>query len=363
MITKSRVLRRTFSGVAAGAIFGLTAAAAHAQLSFSFANDPDINPLALAGFQAAANRWSSVITDPITINLNIGFTALGPGVLGSTGSTAMTVNYSAFKSALTADRTSASDNSAVGSLSNSSSVDLLLNRTSNNPYGSGSALPYIDDDGSANNSTIRLNLANARALGLYQASGGVADASITFSSAFAFDFNPDDGITAGMFDFVGIATHEIGHALGFVSGVDTLDINSPPGNGPFASNQFTFVRPLDLFRYSTDSAAMGVIDWTADDRDKYFSLDGGITKLASFSTGTNFGDGRQASHWKDNVGLGIMDPTAAPGERLQFSIYDLQAMDVIGYNLAPIPEPATTALAGMGFLGLAIGLRRFRRKS
>jgi len=31
----------------------------------------------------------------------------------------------------------------------------------------------------------------------------------------------------------------------------------------------------------------------------------------SYATGINFGDGRQASHWKDNLAIGLMDPTAA----------------------------------------------------
>jgi hypothetical protein len=38
----------------------------------------------------------------------------------------------------------------------------------------------------------------------------------------------------------------------------------------------------------------GVIDWTASTTDKYFSIDGGTTKLASFATGVNYGDGQQS---------------------------------------------------------------------
>ena len=102
-----------------------------------------------------------------------------------------------------------------------------------------------------------------------------------------------------------------------------------------------------------------MIDWTADARAKYFSIDGGATSLggATFSTG-RFGDARQASHWKDNLGLGIMDPTAAPsGERMVVGPNDVNAFDVIGWNLtAAVPEPSTYALFGLGLL--AIGLRR-----
>jgi hypothetical protein len=38
------------------------------------------------------------------------------------------------------------------------------------------------------------------------------------------------------------------------------------------------------------------------------------TDTAGFSTGKTFGDGPQASHWKDSLGLGMMDPTAGTGE-------------------------------------------------
>ena len=46
---------------------------------------------------------------------------------------------------------------------------------------------------------------------------GQGDAGIGFNSAHSFDFNPDDGITAGSLDFDAVVVHEIGHALGFTS--------------------------------------------------------------------------------------------------------------------------------------------------
>ncbi len=327
---------------------------ARAQLTFTFNYAADMDSRALAGFQAAADRWSSIFYDPINVNINIGFQALNPGVLGSTSSTRATVTYNQYRTALTADKTSAADQLAVSSLPATSSFGLLLNRTSNSPEGAGSATPYWDNDGDANNARIRLTLANGRALGLYQASGGLTDASITFSSAYNFDFNPADGILSNAIDFVGVATHEIGHALGFVSGVDSLDTLITPKT----DDQLTNVSPLDLYRYSATSYAQGGIDSTADNRTKYFSIDGGATALSLFSTGNVNGDGRQASHWKDNLSLGILDPTTGYGELNRITSLDILAFDVIGYNVA-IPEASTYGCLGALFL---TALAVFRRK-
>jgi hypothetical protein len=138
--------------------------------------------------------------------------------------------------------------------------------------------------------------------------------------------------------------------------VDILDINS--SNPFFNDHQFIFISPLDLFRYSAASAALGVIDWTADNRPKYFSIDGGATSIARFAEGVVWGDGRQASHWKDSMGIGIMDPTAAQGETLSISQNDLRALDVIGWDVVVVPEPGTVALCGLAFVGVAIFRRR-----
>jgi hypothetical protein len=301
---------------------------AHA-LTFNFTPAAGTSQLAIDGFNAAGSLWSAILKDNVTVNVDINFTNLSAGTLGETSSYTRSYGYDRIYNALTTDRTSADDNIAVNSLSRGSTFNLLVNRTANNPNGAGNATPYLDSNGDANNKTINLTTANAKALGL-AGNGSSADASIAFSNLFNWDFNRNDGITTGAYDFVGIATHEIGHALGFNSGVDILDGNS---SGTFYNdNQFPYVSPLDLFRYSNDSRNVNAIDWTADKRAKYFSIDGGATKIADFSTGDIFGDGRQNGHWQDNLGLGILDPTISPGELLAISENDKRAFDVIGWN-------------------------------
>lgn len=334
---------------------------AHAQLIFNFTPAVGTSQAAIDGFTAAGNRWSSIFNDNVTVNINIGFSALGAGILASAGSTQANYGYANVRNALIADTTSTTDTTATANLQAGPALSLLLNRTSNSPNGSGSATPFLDNDGDANNSLMRMSNANAKALGLLAANNAAVDASITFSTAYSWDFDPNNGVNGTDFDFIGIATHEIGHALGFISGVDVLDINSPPVNGPFADHQFTFVSTLDLFRYSALSVQNSALDWTADNRTKYFSLDGGATQGAAFSNGRNFGDGRQASHWKDSLGLGVMDPTAGLGELLAISANDIVAFDAIGWNLTPAhgaPDGASTiGLIGLGFAFIAL-LRR-----
>lgn len=318
---------------------------------------------AQTAFQDAANFWSSALSDSVVIDLTVGTGALGSGILGSTGAVTTSYYYSGVKSALTSNATSALDATAVANLPSGSSFSVYINRTSDNPNGSGSATPYVDSAG-LNNEVITMTNANAKALGLTPTTGtvtgciGDCDGFIKFSTGFTYDFDRGNGITAGTYDFFGLAVHEIGHALGFISGVDILDINSPGTGGPFLANQFIFVSPLDLYRCSTGSVNAGAdLDWTADTRAKSFSVDGCATSLAPFSTGKVHGDGRQASHWKDNLGLGILDPTADVGELLLVTALDLKGMDAIGWELQEVPEPATLGLFAMAVAGL-VGLRR-----
>jgi len=348
------------SSVAAVSAIAGIGAPARSALVFDLTFTPGTSAQAKQGFVDAAARWSSIFTDNIHVALTVGTASLNPGILGQAASNQNTYSFSTFKAALAADKTSSADTTAVASMPGGSSFSMLINGTTDG------LSPHVDSSG-ANNQTIDMTTANAKALGLGvsgKATGcltATCDGFIQFSTNFGFDYDPTDGITAGLYDFVGVATHEIGHALGFISGVDVLDFNF----GPFRDDQFTFVTSL---RHSTLSEQSGAdIDWTADARSKYFSVDGGATSAGcTFSTGSSHGDGRQASHWKDNLGCGIMDPTAAPGEKLAISGLDTLALDVIGWDIKrvtpppAVPETSTWAMMilGFGFAGAAMRRRR-----
>jgi len=324
-------------------------------LTIKFNYDPAMDARALAGFKTAAKAWEAVLHDNVQVNLDINFASLGPGVLGSTLSDQYFVDYAFYRSLLAADAKSGLDREAVANLPKASCLTLLMNGTTSNPHGAGSTDTFVDSGCEDNNTRIVVNSATLRAIGAFAPVDNFSDGAISFSSDFApyFDFDPTDGIRAGALDFIGVATHEIGHALGFSSGVDILDFAMKLN---YSAAQLSYVSAADLYRCSPESKNAGAdIDWSADNRNKYFSLDNCTTTLSIFSNGTDYGDGNQASHWKDDRGIGIMDPTAGPGERLAISQMDLMMLDAIGWDL---PEPGSFALLGLGAFGLAAARRR-----
>ena len=352
--------RSLFAALAAGLALGLPLPCLAAPI-FNLHYVPGTSLQAQQGFQSAAAQWSRVLNNNVTIELTVGFNSLGGNILGQTGSSEWFYDYGAYRNALAQGITSGYDQQAVSHLPGGDNFGVLINRTANNPNGPGSEVPYVDNNNDDNNRYLFLSNAVAKAVGLAPPAQslpgclGDCDGFIQFNSDFTFDFDPGNGIAVDAIDFIGVAMHEIGHALGFLSGVDILDYNSLPLGGPYDDSEFTYVAPLDLFRYSGLSTAAGVIDWSADNRDKYFSLDGGITRGPLFANGVNHGDGDQASHWHDQMGLGIMDPAVAYGERLVLRANDLIALDAIGWDIGvfAVPLPGTLPLLCLGLALLA----------
>jgi cation transport regulator ChaB len=389
----------------AGALSVLALAASPANaVTFVLTNTggAEVGTQARAGFDLAAAYWSSVLTNNVTINLNIGFRTLGTGILGSTGSTSSVNFNSQVYNALANAATSEVDRRAVTSLQPlgvSTTYGLnVLTMTTNafNAAGTGyvDTATRRDNDGSINNVAVAVNTSVDKALGITTDANGrainyaLADGSITFSNTFNFDFDPLDGVASNAYDFVGVATHEIGHALGFRSGVDTYDAYTSPGatnvragalEGSVVGTEF------DYWRYTAD----GKLDWSTQG-DPYFSIDGGASQVLGdslLSKGVSNGDGRQASHWLDSAAglpqLGILDPTSGLGQMQEITALDLAAFDALGWTTsvdalanpgyrfstadiyrsfaAAVPEPGTWAQMVLG-VGLMGGSLRYRRR-
>lgn len=300
------------------------------------------NPAALAAFNQAASQWESQIADPITVNINADLASLGSGIIGSASSVILQTGYDTIRNSMVADSAGEADDWVVAALPTAAQFSAVL------PAGFG-----LDGNLSATK-------ANLKALGFTGLDGtfGASDASITFSTNFSFDYDASDGVGAGLIDFETVAAHEIGHALGFVSIVDTIDAFLPltTNIGP---------RTLDLFRFGEGSNPSNLAEFTTMARNLVPGdeaiMDDLISEIA-FSTGTNFGDGRQASHWKDNgltgTLMGIMDPTLATGIAVPVGVNDLRALDLIGYDITIIPVPAALYLMISGLIGLVVVARK-----
>jgi hypothetical protein len=406
----TRTIKRMAASGAAAIAFICAAAPAQAQLHINLVDQGGVTGSASElGFKIAAAYWESVLTNNVTVNLGVKYSALGAGIIGSTSSPKFGVAIQDVEDAMIANGNSALDAGLVRpALTGSANIAPFgtvgtIDMIRNGPQGTGklSNTKIYDTNDTKDNGTVSGTRANLLALG-YVLPTATVDASVTFSTAFNFDFDPTDGISAGYMDFIGVAIHEIGHALGFTSGVDTYDAYGPLGpNGSVTSINWdinTVGNILDLFRYSNDPTNLvagsgAVLDWSYNTA-SYFSIDGGLTQFddgSLFSTGAYNGDGRQASHFKDTASgaggcdgynqIGIMDPTFCYGEMGVISGTDLAAFDAIGWNInfdvlgnkkytintdqiyrniTGVPEPMTwgTMLLGFGVVG---GFMRRRR--
>jgi hypothetical protein len=295
------------------------------------------NPAALGAFRRAAATWETLFSDPIvvTVTADLG-TFANEHTIGSASTNLVLRAHDQVRGNMAAD--------AAGS----------------STLGIAEALPTYGQfiptmpAGFSYSGQIVLTRANAKALGLSVSNPLTGtDATITFNSAFSFDYDRSDGVTSGQMDFETVAAHEIGHSLGFISWVDGIRGASP---GAFP------VSPLDLFRFHTGAAPSTLAAFTSAPRE----LTPGQSAVFSdsiFQWSMSNGIDRQASHWLDtpnqSVYIGLMDPV------LGYAMYetptqaDLRAFDLIGYDLA-VPEPGTALLlvGGVLLLGRTLSLSR-----
>lgn len=328
------------------------------------------NPTAAAAFRAAADFVESLFSDPITVVVDAEVAPLGEGVIGQTGAVDFRFDYALFdemRDLLAAD--AAPDEAIAKRLPNSDQFQATLppdTTNGRNPFvvaGIGGSRANFKAMG------FNPDLLNDGPNSAYD--GSVKrDVSLTFSSNFNFDYSRDDGIADGKIDFTGVVIHEIAHGLGFLSEADSLDflIGEPE------QDRALYVNPLDLYRLKPGAGAAnftnaprllttgrrepnqvfydgGVYDGVSDG----FAIPGLRKGDVPMSTGAENGDGQQASHWKDNditdVYLGSLDPSAAPGDLIEWTNVDSRAMGLIGWDVADVSTmpPEMGSISGVAF--------------
>jgi len=308
------------------------------------------NPAAMAAFNRAATSWSSVFTDNITINISAGLSNsfASPNIIGSTSSVRLQSSYDFFLGKIKASAAAEADDGIVAYAPDLAHFNATL------PTGFTFAGKFV------------ATKANFKALGYMDlidldAQYGATDSTITFNSNFAFDYDSSNGVDANKIDFQSVATHELGHALGFISSVDTVDVLKNAGQTTSLS-----ITPLDLFRFQNNVA--GKDPTTTDDFTNFArALDSGgnpifddLTLELAMSTGRYTGDGLEASHWKDDALtgqlIGVMDPSLYSGFKESVSWNDIRALDLIGYDI--VPEPGAMAVSPLLTLAMVRGRRR-----
>jgi len=319
-----------------------------------------------AALDRAGQLWSQRLADPVTVYIDVNFDRFtNPTTLANTVSALQAVSYADTRQLLANDASSAADLTAVSHLQAGDALNFMAtnldgsSRFDNDLWSTDCASAGPCD---ANNRFLAFGSANAKALGLSTATDALhPDASITFGADIDWSYQTAGSAAAvpGAYDFVTIAQHEIGHALGFNSGAQYLDdcLTDPDTcgyTGIYDTEAYAIYSAFDLFRYS----APDVLDERVG-VPSYFSIDAGLSAIATLCTGTA-GDGWQPSHFAFLSPL-LMRPSFDTGEAIDPGVPDLVAFDVIGWDVvSPVPEPAAWALMLPGMLAVATARRRRR---
>ncbi len=249
-------------------------------------------------------------SDPVTVVIDFQFAPLSPGVLGATGSAYVSTTWA---------------NARVGLQAGMDATDTIQSFL---PSGSTIPVRYNGNSSIATNEgTVFFTRAN------YRATVGTVTgtaAGMTFSSNFAWDYTPPD-ISPGTYCFQSVITHEVGHALGFVSGADfrvndieALDIYRFQRTESGGSDH----NPDDLAEFGTTAR---MVDQNAPGTDDDVNSD-----LITVDYRMADGSPNQASHFRDQTpGIYVMDPAFGSGETFYPNFLrsgDVDMFDAIGWD-------------------------------
>jgi hypothetical protein len=255
---------------------------------------------AQAAWRAAARIFTENFTDNIHINITVDAVA-GTDVFGESETSYISTPYDNLRARMVADAKSSNDRVAIGA--------------------NGSMTVADPTNGTG---TWFVTRPQAKAIGLIP-DDLANDGKTTFGAGNPFTFS--GAIAAGTFEFRGIAAHEISEVMGR-SGLSGKPISGFPPN-PFSL--------IDNFSY-TAAAKKGLAGGPGNN----FSIDNGKTLLKLWNDPTQNGlDSRDWAPGTDDS----FNQFSGPGVVNAVSVVDLELMDVIGYDLVPVPTVATAAAA------------------
>lgn len=145
----------------------------------------------------------------------------------------------------------------------------------------------------------------------------------------SWTFCPTNRAVQGEYDFIAVAEHETSEIMGRCSGLGNI-------SGGYV--------PFDLFRFTN-----GVRDLNGFDPGTYFSIDNGVTPLKYFNS--QFGGDPQ--DWAPTNNPDPYDYALGAGEEARLSAADLTVMDILGYNLNFQPPKVAVSRLPNGNVQLA----------
>ncbi len=320
------------------------AGSAHGQIMIiptydrSITNDPSAMMIE-NGIQAAINRVEAAISNPITVNI----TFQEGGGLGGSNTFIGSIPYGpagtpgTYLNALTTKQTlSPNDVTAIASLPNQA----------NNPVNG--------------NASVQLTTPLLRAIGFNAPEA--SDSTITLNTSI-MNLSRTGPQNPSNYDLQAVAGHEIDEVLGIGGSGSAMQLTSTYTGQASPTGP---VGVLDLFRYS----ALGTRSFTMDPNAMaYFSIDGGATNEVYFNqngwTGTSSADfsdwgngGTGTGNQSGNSPPQLQDAFGAPGAMVDLGSNERTALDVVGYNLSPVPEPGSLALVGAAMAAAGFARRR-----
>jgi VCBS repeat-containing protein len=265
-----------------------------------------------AGFLAAVNYvvnyFDTTFTNPVTVNIDLGYgeiagTNLGSGALGESETYFNSVSYSQAVNALKANQPSAAQQAAYSTLPGST------------PLGGG---------------TLWVTTADEKALGLLAGSNSAIDGYVGISSTYPFSYSASATPASNQYYFDGVLAHEFSEVLGR---------SSMLGEGFQGTNSYTI---MDLFRYSAPGSRQLGTGGPA-----YFSINNGTTNLDSWNTNSN-GD---LGDWAGSAGADAFLAFSPSGQINAITPTDVTLLNVLGWDTTPPNGIAVTATASEALQG------------